>query len=148
MWKRCQVAELSCLAFYLKQTEKYSTPNLQTNHPIPDNSFLHYCAGRKVECGQTPSVYPGFYKYLQSSMPNIFVLSPEEHSQHSKAPFSWMVSVHWQFKGIQVSKLGQFKTCLFKIISFWVSDYELGLCSQTLQQRVCSLSRKRKVYFI
>lgn len=28
------------------------------------------------------------------------------------------------FKGIQISKLGQCKTCLFKIINFGISDYE------------------------
>lgn len=99
-----------------------------------------------LECGQILPIYPEFYKYLQSSMPNIFVLSPKEHSQHSKAPFSWMVSVHWQFKGIQASKLGQLKTCLFKIISFWVSDCEPGFRSQTLQQREkYALSGKKKL---
>ena len=129
--KRCPVAELNCLAFLnLKHTEKKKkSPSTNPPPPKPNQSpqitcFYSTVLDVRFECGQTLSIYPEFYKYLQSSMPNIFVLSPKEHSQHSKAPFSWMVSVHWQFKGIQASKLGQLKRCLFLniIISFWVSQ--------------------------
>lgn len=47
-----------------------------------------------------------------------------------------MVSVHWQFKGIQASKLGQLKRCLFLniIISFWVSQIMI----QVFRAKPCS----------
>lgn len=139
--KKCPVAELNCLAFFnLKQTEKKKKS--PSTSPTPPNQspqitcFYSTVLDVRFECGQTLSIYPEFYKYLQSSMPNIFVLSPKEHFQHSKAPFSWMVSVHWQFKGIQASKLGQLKRCLFLniIISFWVSQIMI----QVFRAKPCS----------
>lgn len=148
---RSRTGLLDFLAFYLKQTKKLNQKK-PPKKPKPitlDNSLLYYYAGRKVWVWSDTVHLPRVLQIFTVIMPNIFVLSPEEHSQHSKAPFSWMVSVHLQFKGIQVSKLGQFKTCLLKIISFWVSDYEPGFCSHILQQREkYALSRKKKVRFI
>ena len=53
-----------------------------------------------------------------------------------------MVSVHWQFKGIQASKLGQLKRCLFLniIISFWVSQIMI----QVFRAKPCSREEPRK----
>ena len=51
--KRCQVAELNCLAFYLKQRGKKTLnqpppPPCPTPKPITlDNLLLQYCAGRE-----------------------------------------------------------------------------------------------------
>lgn len=136
-------SRIELLGFYKFKTNRKKKKSLNQPPPrLPPNQspqitcFYSTVLDMRFECGQRLSIYPEFYKYLQSSMPNIFVLSPKEHSQHSKAPFSWMVSVHWQFKGIQASKLGQLKRCLFLniIISFWVSQIMI----QVFRAKPCS----------
>lgn len=87
--KRCRTSGIGLLGFLFKTNGKTQPKDPRSPSSITlGNLLLQYCAGSEVECGQTLSIYPAFYKYLQSSMPNIFVLSPKEHSQHSKAPFS------------------------------------------------------------
>lgn len=56
---------------------------------------------------------------------------------------------------IQIYKLGQCKTCLFKIISLGILEYETFFfffffsCGQIVQaQEKYALSRKKQVYFI
>lgn len=65
-----------------------------------------------------------------------------------------MASVHWQFEGIQASKLGQFKICLKKKKLVFGSPRfsQPSFLSQTLQRREKLRSiwkeKEKKAYFV